>query len=110
MQHMELPGTKETFSQHKQVVNAADMDLVSSDDSNFGSEVKTVADEDDNVDDLIDNVPGKPIPQTPGGDIVVESQYRDVPMHHKSHILSGQEVYWPRLTEDETTSIASPSV
>ena len=93
LQHADLPGFTDTHAQHvRGEISQVDVDLVSSDDSNSGSEVESVANEDDNVDDLIDNLSRDCEAETSEGDMNAESHYSLISDNGRSSISHSRGV------------------
>jgi len=68
MQHSDLPGASQTRACHSRgKLDLDSSDLFSSDDGGSEDEVESIADEDDNVDDLIENLPAEDAGEPPEG-------------------------------------------
>ena len=90
---MDLPGFTDTHAQHVQgEISQVDADLVSSDDSNSGGEVESVANKDDNVDNLIDNLPTDHEAEMSEGDMDAESCYSLISDNGRSSISHSRGV------------------
>ena len=73
--------------------------MVSSDDRNSGGEVESVADEYDNTDDLINNLPGESEAETPEGDLDDESRYTLISDTGGSSLSQSRSVLTRRPTD-----------